>query len=74
MTSWKFLVICSSSQSLDDFEAFANNFQLNLDTTTANNAFLTVVLGDFNAKSSHWFKSNNITYKGSKTDGLTSTF
>ena len=39
------------NQSQDDFEAFANNFQLNIDAVTANNPFLTVVLGDFNIKS-----------------------
>ena len=38
---------CSSSQSKDDFEAFANNFELNLDAATANNTFLTVAIGDF---------------------------
>ena len=41
----------SPSQSQDDFESFANNFELNIDTTTAHNTFLTVFLGDFNAKS-----------------------
>ena len=30
---------CSSSQSQDDFEALANNFELNLDAATANNTF-----------------------------------
>ena len=35
------------SQSQDDFEAFVNNFELNLDVVAANNTFLTVVLGDF---------------------------
>ena len=41
----------SPSQSQDDFEPFANNFELNIDIATANNAFRTVALGDFNAKS-----------------------
>ena len=41
----------SPSQSQDDFESFANNFELNIDTATASNTFLTIVLGDFNAKS-----------------------
>ena len=36
--------------------AFANNNELNLDVAIANNTFLTVVLGDFNAKSNLWFK------------------
>ena len=65
---------CSPSQSQDDFESFANNFELNIDTATANNTFLTVVLGDFNAKSNLWFKGDKTTYEASKIDGITSTF
>ena len=42
---------CLPSQSQDDFELFVDNFELNIDTATANNTFLTVVLDDFNAKS-----------------------
>ena len=38
----------SPSQSQDDFESFANNFELNIDTATPNNTFLTVVLGESN--------------------------
>ena len=41
----------SPNQSEDDFKSFANNFELNIDAVTANNPFLTVVLGDFNIKS-----------------------
>ena len=29
----------SPSQAQDDFESFANNFELNIDTSTANNTF-----------------------------------
>ena len=64
----------SPSQSQDDFESFANSFELNIDTATAHNTFLTVVLGDFNAKSNLWFKGDKTTYEGSKIDGITSTF
>ena len=67
-------VYCSPSQLQDDFESFANNFELNIDTATANNTFLTVVFGDFNAKSNLWFKGNKTTNEGSKIDGITSTF
>ena len=58
----------------DDFESFTNNFELNIDTPTANNTFLTVFLGDFHAKSNLWFKGDKTTYEGSKIDGITSTF
>ena len=46
----------SPNQSQDDFESFANNFELNIDTVTANNPFLTVILGDFNITSNLSFK------------------
>ena len=51
----------SPSQSQDDFESFANNFELNINTATAHNYFLTVVLGYFNAKSNLWFKGDKTT-------------
>ena len=33
-----------------------------------------VVLGDFNAKSSNWYKHGKITYEGSKIEAITSQF
>ena len=42
----------SPNQYQDDFESFINNFELNLDSVLVNNPFLTVILGDFNAKTS----------------------
>ena len=43
---------------IDDFESFANNFELNIDAVTANNLFLTAVFGDFNIKANLWFKGD----------------
>ena len=63
----------SPSQPQDNFESFANNFELNIDIATAHNTFLTVVLGDFNVKSNIWFKGDKTTYEGSNIDGITST-
>ena len=48
------------NQSQDDFESFANNFELNIDAVAANNPSLTVVLGDFNIKSNSWFKGDTV--------------
>ena len=62
----------SPSQSQDDFESFANNFELNIDTGTSNTTFLTVVLGGFNVKSNLWFKGDKTMHEGSKMDGITS--
>ena len=65
---------CSPNQSQDDFESFANNLELNIDAVTANNPFLTAVLGDFNIKSNLWFKGDKTSYEGSKLDAITSQF
>ena len=48
---WFNCFIFSPSQSQDELETFLKSLELNLDITLANNPFLTVVLGDFNAKS-----------------------
>ena len=61
----------SSSQTLDDFEKFMKNFELNLDEINKKNPFLTVALGDFNAKSQTWFKNDKTSYEGFKVDVLT---
>ena len=57
----------SPSQSSDSFEEFADNLQLSLDKISNQNPFLTVVLGDFNTKSSDWYKHDKTTYEGKKS-------
>ena len=64
----------SVNQSQVDFESFISNLEYNLDSVMVNNPFLTVILGDVNAKSSLWCNSNIATYEGSKTDGVTPQF
>ena len=64
----------SSSQSSDYFEEFAENLQPSLDKISNQNQFLTLVLGDFNIKSSNWYKHDKKTYEGSKIDAVTSQF
>ena len=47
-----FLTLYSSpSQNQDDFQAFTDNLEMNLETLAQRNPFLTVVIGGFNAKS-----------------------
>ena len=43
----------SPSQTSDEFENFLNNLNLTLESVTQRNPFLTVVIGDFNARSSN---------------------
>ena len=42
----------SPSQKQGEFQEFKSSLEINLDTLSANNPFLTVMIGDFNAKSS----------------------
>ena len=64
----------SPNQCQDDFESLINNFELNLDSVMVNKSFLTVILGDFNAKLSLRYKNDITTYEGSKIDDVTSQF
>ena len=45
----------SPSQSKDEFESFADNLELNLDSIALRNPYLIVVLGDFNAQTKGWY-------------------
>ena len=56
------------------FLKFADNFEFNLDNVTNKNPYLIVMLGDFNAKSSNWYKHDTTTYEGSKINARTSQF
>ena len=64
----------SPNQSHDIFETFFDNFELNVDTIANKNPYLIVILGDFNAKSSNWYKHDKTTYEGSKIEAITSQF
>ena len=55
------------SQNQDDFQAFEDNLEMNLGTLEQRNPFLMVAIGDFNAKSKHWFSQDstieNVTFQ-----------
>ena len=54
----------SPSQTQDEFETFLKNFE----------QFMTVVLGDFDAKSNNWCKADITSLEGSKIDTITSSY
>ena len=62
----------SASQSKDESESFADNFELNLDSTAHRNPYLIVVLGDFNAQTKGWYPLGKTIYEGTRIDGITS--
>ena len=64
----------SPSQSLDNFETFIDNFELNLETLSRKNPFLLVAIGDFNAKSKVWYCNDNTTSQGKALENVTSQF
>ena len=47
---------------------------MTLDKIHENIPFMTVVLGDFNAKSNNWCKADVTFLKGSKIDTITSSY
>ena len=47
---------------------------MNLETLKQTNPFLTVVIGDFNAKSKHWYSRDSTNFKGITIKNVTSKF
>ena len=74
---YRSLSLCISlypSQSKDEFEYFADNLELHLDSVALRNPYLIVVLGDFNAQTKGWYSLGKTTYEGTRIDGITSQF
>ena len=59
---------------LETSETFADNFELSFDSVINRNPFLIVALGDFNAKTTNWYKNDINSYEGLKIDTITSQF
>ena len=68
----KFCKTAKPNQSQEELETFTSNSELMLDKIFETNLFLVTVLGDFNAKFSHWYKIDKTTTEGSKIARLTS--
>ena len=68
------LLYRSPSQKQAEFQASKSNLEMNLDAFLSSNPFLTVMIGDFNAKSSNWYISNITSFEGSEIEFLTSQF
>ena len=64
----------SPSQKQDKFQEFKSNLEINLDVLSANNPFLIVIIGDFNAKSSNWYLNDVTRFEGLKIEFLASQF
>ena len=64
----------SPSLNQDDFQAFIDNLETNLETLAQRNQFLMVVIGDFNAKSKHWYSQDSTNFEGITIENVTSQF
>ena len=64
----------SPSQTRDTFETFGDNFELTLDLIINKNPFLIVALGNFNAKTTKWYKNDINSYEDLEIDTITSQF
>ena len=64
----------SPSQTLDNFEAFSENFESNSENIVQRNPFLVMEIGDFNAKSSKWHYQYKSAFEGNAIDNITSQF
>ena len=53
---------------MEEFETFLKNLELNLDFFLNKNPYVTVVIGNFNAKSHNCFKDDKTTASGSKLE------
>ena len=62
----------SPSQKQDEFQVFKSVLEMILDPLSTNNPFLTVMIGDFNAKSSNWYLNDITSFEGSQTEFLAS--
>ena len=64
----------SPSQKQDEFQEFKLNLEKNIDALSVNNPFLTVMIGDFNAKSSNKYLNDVTSFEGSQIEFLASQF
>ena len=64
----------SSSQTLDKFDKFTDNLELNLELAVEKNPYLLVVLGDFNANAKNWYGCDKTTFEGNLLKSLFSQF
>ena len=64
----------SPSQIRDTFYTFPHNLKLILDTLTNSNPFVIASVGDFNAKTTKWYKNDRTSYETSTIDVIISQF
>ena len=64
----------SPGQNRDDFQAFIDNLEINLETLAQRNPFFMVVIGNFNAKSKYWYSQDSTNFGDITIENVTSQF
>ena len=68
-----FVALCRSpSQSQDDFEIFADNFEMTLELLAQKNPFLLTAIVNFTAKSSNWYNKDKTSFEDNTIENVTS--
>ena len=62
----------SPSQSQDNFETFADNFEMTLEFLAQKNPFLSTAISDFNDKFSNWYNKDKTSFEGNTIENATS--
>ena len=60
------LIYRSPSQSSEEFQTFLKNFKLLLDNIANRKPFVSIIIGNFNARSKNWCSSDKTTYVAKK--------
>ena len=68
------VVYRSPSQNIFEFENFLSKFEKVLSDTTCYNSFYTLILGDFNARSSAWWTRDKTTIEETQHESFTSVY
>ena len=62
----------SPNQNIIEFENVLSDFEKLLNCTNSSNGLFTIILGDFNARSSVWWTKDKTTTEGTQLESLTS--
>ena len=62
------------NQSKDEFDQFLLNFEQLMSDRMSQNPHFILVTGDYNFRSSSWWKNNLITSEGKQVDAITSSY
>ena len=64
---------CTSSLSREEFENFLSNFEVLIKTISNQRDAISIIMGDFNARSSNWCKYDISNNEGVQIDSITTT-